>query len=275
MLTISQLAAHAGVTVRAVRHYHQVGLLPEPERDASGYRRYDARAVVRLIRIRTLAEAGVPLARVQALLEADEDQFREAVAEIDRRLRGEIQDLQEHRRRIGKLAAGDSLALPSEVTDYLDGLRAIGVPELLVEMERDAWILIAARWPEKIPEFMAEKVAQLDDPLLSRLYRIVGTLLSGEDDSETSLVEAADLLAEMAEQASARGELDQQDELLTDRSFVDLVDTVVLAAGPRVVGLQERLQELMVERGWTGWTRIERVDDAPRRVGQPALKGRA
>ena len=30
MLTIGQLAAYAGVTVRAVRHYHQIGLLPEP-----------------------------------------------------------------------------------------------------------------------------------------------------------------------------------------------------------------------------------------------------
>ena len=62
MLTISQLAAYAGVTVKAVRHYHAKGLLPEPERDHSGYRRYDAQAVVELIRIRTLADAGVPLA---------------------------------------------------------------------------------------------------------------------------------------------------------------------------------------------------------------------
>ena len=31
MLTISQLAAYAGVTVRAVRHYHSKGLLPEPD----------------------------------------------------------------------------------------------------------------------------------------------------------------------------------------------------------------------------------------------------
>ena len=30
MLTIGQLAAYAGVTVRAVRHYHAKGLLPEP-----------------------------------------------------------------------------------------------------------------------------------------------------------------------------------------------------------------------------------------------------
>ena len=48
MLTISQLASYAGVTVRAVRHYHAKGLLPEPERDHSGYRRYDAAAVVEL-----------------------------------------------------------------------------------------------------------------------------------------------------------------------------------------------------------------------------------
>lgn len=260
MLSISQLAAHAGVTVRAVRHYHQVGLLPEPDRDASGYRTYTAPAVVRLIRIRTLADAGVPLARVQELLDAGEADFGQAVAEIDRRLRGEIQQLQEHRRRIAKLAAGDSLALPPEVTDYLARMRALGAPELLVEMERDGWILIAARWPEKIPELMVEKVASLDDPLLNQLYRAIGGLLTGEGDSEAWLKEAADLLAEMAEQAAARGELDQQDELLADRSFVKLVDTVVQSAGPRVVRLQDRLQELMIERGWSGWTRIERID---------------
>jgi len=87
MLTIGQLASYAGVTIRAVRHYHRIGLLQEPERNASGYRTYDAVAVVRLIRIRTLAEAGVPLARVRALLDADTETFTAATAEIDRRLR--------------------------------------------------------------------------------------------------------------------------------------------------------------------------------------------
>src|ERR1700750_2341234 len=99
MLTIGHMASYAGVPIRAVRHYHQIGLLPEPERDASGYRSYDAAAVVRLIRIRTLAEAGVPLARVQELLDADEGTFLEATVEIDRELRRQIRDLQEHRRR--------------------------------------------------------------------------------------------------------------------------------------------------------------------------------
>ena len=38
------------------------------------------------------------------------------------------------------------------------------------------------------------------------------------------------------------------------------LDTVVLAAGPRMVRLRDRLQELMVERGWSGLVKMERVD---------------
>src|SRR5262245_63720377 len=100
MLTISQLAAYAGVTVRAVRHYHHIGLLPEPERDRSGYRTYDAAAVVRLIRIHTLADAGVPLIRVQELLDAGPEDFNRAVQEVDKKLRAEIRRLQGTRKRI-------------------------------------------------------------------------------------------------------------------------------------------------------------------------------
>ncbi|WP_286131403.1 MerR family transcriptional regulator [Microbispora sp. NRRL B-24597] len=87
MLTISQLATYAGVTVRAIRHYHKIGLLAEPARDYSGYRSYDAAAVVRLIRIRTLADAGVPLARVEELLDAESDEFAAGLGEIDKKLR--------------------------------------------------------------------------------------------------------------------------------------------------------------------------------------------
>src|SRR5688500_4658280 len=102
MLTIGQLAAYAGVTVRAVRHYHQVGLLPEPERDASGYRRYGATAVVSLVRIRTLASAGVPLSEIGRMLDADGSAFAEAVERIDSRLREEIERLETSRKQIAQ-----------------------------------------------------------------------------------------------------------------------------------------------------------------------------
>lgn len=67
-----------------MRHYHAPGLLPAPERDWSGYRRYGTQSVVHLIRIRTLAAASVPLARVRELLDADPDEFGAALIEIER-----------------------------------------------------------------------------------------------------------------------------------------------------------------------------------------------
>lgn len=254
MLTISQLAAYAGVTVRAVRHYHQVGLLPEPARDHSGYRAYDAADVVRLIRIRTLAEAGVPLARVQELLDASQAEFDEAVAQIDGELRAKIRELQDHRRRIARLAAGDTLAVPAEVVPYLEKMRASGLSQAMVEGERDGWILMAARWPEKIPEFMVDKLAQLDDPRTVRLYLLLDELATVGMDEER-LAAVADLMAELAEESAQRGELDRQDEDLGDDGFIALVDAFATSAHPMV----ERLQELMAERGWSGWSRIERA----------------
>src|SRR3984893_10850519 len=146
MLTIGQLAAYAGVTVRAVRHYHQIGLLPEPERDASGYRRYGATAVVSLIKIRTLANAGVPLSQIGQMLEADAPAFAEAVQRIDSHLRDEIERLETSRKQIAQLAAGDSLALPPEVISYLDRLREIGASERMVEGERGGGVLVAGPW---------------------------------------------------------------------------------------------------------------------------------
>ena len=253
MLTIGQLASHAGVTIRAVRHYHQIGLLPEPDRDASGYRTYDAAAVVRLIRIRTLAEAGVPLARVRELLDADPETFAAATTEIDRQLRAQIRALQEHRRRIAQLGSGDSLAVPKEVVDYLGRLRAIGAPDAAIDGERDAWILMAARYPETIPAIMAHKVAQLADPNSIRLYQLIGRIAENWQDEEL-LHETADLVSELNEKARVSGQLDRQDDLMLDEAFIRLMDSFADGAHPVVA----RLRELLAERGWTGWTRFEK-----------------
>ncbi len=259
MLTIGQLAAYAGVTVRAVRHYHQVGLLPEPERDASGYRRYGATAVVSLIKIRTLANAGVPLSQIGRLLEADAPAFAEAVQRIDRHLRDEIERLETSRKQIAQLAAGDSLALPPEVTGYLDRLREIGASARMVEGERDGWILVAARWPDSIPEVITAKHAQLENPQLVRLYQVLSELLEsdvGEDDPRPK--EAADIMAGLLEQADASGELNLGDVARDDLAF-DLIDALALEFDPRT----QRMLDLMRERGWTGWNRPERLAEPP------------
>lgn len=254
MLTIGQLASYAGVTVRAVRHYHSKGLLPEPERDHSGYRRYDAAAVVELVRIRTLADAGVPLSRVQELLAAGDQEFAAAVEDIDRRLRSEIRQRQQHRERIAKLAAGDSLALPPEAVAYVDRMRELGFPERLVEVERDSWILIAAQMPEEVAALMAIKHAQLEDDHLRRLYLDVGDLIDcGPDDPR--LPEFADRVVAFIEAAAAGAE-GTEDEHPVSPDLVALLDAAFVESFPTA----PRLFELLEERGWTGWTDIRRKD---------------
>jgi DNA-binding transcriptional MerR regulator len=258
MLTIGQLAAYAGVTVRAVRHYHQIGLLREPERDASGYRRYGATAVVSLIKIRTLVSAGVPLSQIGQMLEAEPSTFAEAVERIDSHLLAEIERLETSRKQIAQLAAGDSLALPPEVVAYLDRLRAIGASERMVEAERDGWILVAARWPDSIREVMPAKHAQLDDPQLVRLYRVLSELLESDVGDDPLLEEAADIMAGLAEQAYASGEINP-DEVAHDDLPNDLLNALAVESDPRA----ERLRDLMRERGWAGWIQMERLEEPP------------
>ena len=139
-----------------VRHYHHVGLLPEPGRDASGYRRYSAQAAVDLIRIKTLADAGVPLARIDAVLHAQPAEFTAAITDIDAELRRKIDQLTVYRRRIAELAGGERLVLPPEVVAVLDRMRGFGVRERTVRLERDARILIQALDPSAMRQWIAE-----------------------------------------------------------------------------------------------------------------------
>ncbi|AZM52382.1 MerR family transcriptional regulator [Streptomyces sp. WAC 01529] len=264
MLTIGELASYAGVTVRAVRHYHAKGLLPEPERDHSGYRRYGADAVIELIRIRTLAGAGVPLARVRKLLQADGAQFAAAVADIDERLRAEIRERQRHRERIALLAAGESLVLPPEVVEFLDHLRALGVDERIVRVERDGWIPLAAHSPERVAEWTARKRKQIADPRLIAFYLTLGQALDHSDD-DPRLVELADHMAVyLGQLADEQGE-EYVDDADIEPPLVQLMDALAFGAAPPA----RRLIELLRERGWTGWTKLERAPVSRSRCAPP------
>ncbi|HLL63692.1 MAG TPA: MerR family transcriptional regulator [Propionibacteriaceae bacterium] len=169
VLTISQLAKYAGVTVRTVRWYHQCGLLPEPSRDGSGYRRYDGQAVIDLVRISTLAGAGVPLARIGELLHADEAEFKAAVTELDAELATRVDELQQRRADLAQLPSAERLCVPDKVAELLDLERSIGISERTIAMERDAWILLAATYPEMLDQVFAWKQLTITDPEFQKL----------------------------------------------------------------------------------------------------------
>lgn len=107
-MRVKELADLAGTTTRTVRYYHRLGLLAVPP-IVRGLRDYGIEHLARLLRIRWLAESGVPLAKIAQMLpehptggstdiEADLLATR---AQIDAR----IEVLKDQRSRIDQLVA--------------------------------------------------------------------------------------------------------------------------------------------------------------------------
>jgi DNA-binding transcriptional MerR regulator len=164
VLTIGQLAGYVGVTTKAIRVYHAKGLLPEPERDASGYRRYSASDAVELIKIRTLAEAGVPLARIRELRSDAEP--GPALRRVDADLTARIAGLRATQERLRRLIGGHLSTLPPEVVTYLGQLPGLGFSERWVELQNDLWTLVFAAHPETARVSFEDQAAILADPAL-------------------------------------------------------------------------------------------------------------
>ncbi|MFD7256319.1 MerR family transcriptional regulator [Streptomyces sp. NPDC059874] len=162
-LTIGQAAAFVGVTIKTVRHYHRLGLVAEPERDGSGYRRYGSADLLRLVQVRTLAGAGVPLAEIGDLLDAEPERFTAALDDVHRRLTERIEDLTARRDTLHRLAHGDRVLLPDRACAVLDRLTDLGFSSDYVATQREALVLTRALVPEIFDTFLTRLQHSLDD----------------------------------------------------------------------------------------------------------------
>ena len=70
-MTIGELAARSGLSVRTLRFYADAGVLPEAGRSEAGYRLFAADTVARARLVRTLRELGVGLQDVKRVLAAE------------------------------------------------------------------------------------------------------------------------------------------------------------------------------------------------------------
>lgn len=103
-MRIGEIAALVGLTTRAIRHYHHVGLLPEPERRPNGYRAYSIRDAVLLARVRRLTELGLSLDEVRDVLGEDAGrELAEVLEELDADLARQEADIRERRCRLSAL----------------------------------------------------------------------------------------------------------------------------------------------------------------------------
>jgi DNA-binding transcriptional MerR regulator len=107
----SELAARAGVNPQTLRYYERRGLLPEPERTESGYRRYGPDAVQIVRFVKRAQRHGLTLDDAEVLLhlagggpdtcEGARALAAERIADLDRR----IADLQTMRDALRRLVA--------------------------------------------------------------------------------------------------------------------------------------------------------------------------
>ena len=75
-LTIGVVAKRVGVAIDTIRYYEREGLLPEPQRRASGYRSYGEAAITQLRFIRLAKDLGFTLEEIRELLALSADRQR-------------------------------------------------------------------------------------------------------------------------------------------------------------------------------------------------------
>jgi DNA-binding transcriptional MerR regulator len=124
-LKIGELARRTGLTVRALRHYDEIGLLVPSGRSMGGYRLYDRRDVARLYRIQALQRLDLSLADIQDLLDNEAGGLSEVVARQVAQLDREI--LQASALRTHLLAVQGQLQANEEpgIDDWLVALESM------------------------------------------------------------------------------------------------------------------------------------------------------
>ena len=203
---VGELARKAGVTVRTLHHWEDVGLLAPTRRSRSGHRLYAGDIIARVQSIRSLKAMGMGLEEIRRALEGDgpglaqilqthriqvQEQIQMLTA-LDRKL----QRVLEVRDREGRVRDSDLLQVMEAMTvveRYFspDQLQALAVrkaalgPEAIRDAERE--------WPTLIARVQAEmekgtNPASPEVQALARRWRELVRAFSGGDRTiETSL----------------------------------------------------------------------------------------
>jgi MerR family transcriptional regulator, thiopeptide resistance regulator len=93
--TVGRVAEIAGVTVRTLHHYDEIGLLTPSTRTSAGYRRYDDVDLERLQQILLYRELGFTLEEIAAIVDDPDTEAREHLRRQHQLLRDRIARLQE------------------------------------------------------------------------------------------------------------------------------------------------------------------------------------
>ncbi|WP_328766965.1 MerR family transcriptional regulator [Streptomyces sp. NBC_00286] len=261
---IGDAAAFAGTTPRAIRHYHAIGLLAEPERGSDDRRRYGYDDMIRLLWIRKMADAGISLDDIRAGFEGATG-IEQSLARLEESLVSKAAAIEAQRAAVHRLReVGSPLGLLSPLVSGRlhdltpGGLRPADLDTLLVTerifgsvgaaVQANRFIVLATH-PELRAEEdrLAEAEAALDDTVSPDGPRIEDlaaqrcaheTALGATIDS-SGLDEALDVL------------LDQEDEHAGEEegearmSAMEAIGKMPYDFSPARVRYEERVIELL------------------------------
>ena len=124
-LKIGELARRTGLTVRALHHYDDIGLLKPSARTDSGYRLYAREDIARLYRIQALQRLDVSLADIGAILDNDEGGLCEIVARQLSSLERQIRQATELRTHLAALQTRLRASAEPTVDEWLATLESM------------------------------------------------------------------------------------------------------------------------------------------------------
>ncbi len=127
-LRIGELARRSGLSVETLRYYERRGLIPPPERSASGYRHYPPTTLERLSFIRRCKELGFALDEIAELLQlevnpavgANEIKTRvEAKIGLVEQKIADLQRLRHSLRQLSSLCCGEGTLSECPILEFL------------------------------------------------------------------------------------------------------------------------------------------------------------
>jgi DNA-binding transcriptional MerR regulator len=205
-MRVGELARQAGISVRALRHYHEIGLLVPSLRTPSGHRLYTRRNVIRLQQIMSLRKLGFSLEEIGQCLKGRRFSPRRVIGlhiahlrkqmERQRRLCARLEALEKRFRSSKEIPVGEFIEIIKEmamIERYFsqDQLRQLEERRRTIPAERIR--AVEQEWPELIEQVRAE-MAKGTDPtskpvraLAERWMSLVAEFSGGDAGIEKSL----------------------------------------------------------------------------------------
>ncbi|MFE1831703.1 MerR family transcriptional regulator [Streptomyces yangpuensis] len=242
-MRIGEIAAVVGVTTRAIRHYHHVGLLPEPERRPNGYRAYGVRDAVLLARVRRLTELGLGLDEVRDVLADDVGRdLADVLEELDADLARQEAEIKERRRRLAVLLAagpGEGEPLSPALAELLARAPRTTSPTAAKDREHLTLLDVPGADGQEIYAALGTVAA---DPAVLALYERLDELADAPVDDPRIPGLAAELVAAVPDEVFAA--------IPRDGTVVAGFKEALLAEyAPAQAEVVRRVMEAFIERG--------------------------